>query len=401
MAKLSKALPIAMGALAVCALALTSASAANLADGKFLIRAQNDVEPDIEAFAGSRGTTEGNPGGPTDPGGEPGESRSFSFSCGVESLDLTPAMFDWSDDNREAAASGGAVKPYPSGGWNYIIPFEDTGAYYEAYSMFEDFGYSVDIYALSSELKPSLALTGFGFDPRGLTNSNGPALVTSIKDPSGNSLLCSYGKAKDGLAHGDSRTDPAFFSSGGASYFAQNGMMVADDTLPAATINAVNKETYWVKNGTSWEAAMVHPRLNWALRDRGEKPGFQEVMPDGNIRDGFYRGAGEGTTVYLDWKMKTASGNLVREDSIAYFTTSSPGGSFSETWAMKKPANRIDGPSVVAYSEDGSILTTEYQWEGMPNELTGNVTQRAYEEAGGTGWIGVYSSGRRDSSFDN
>lgn len=125
MAKLSRALPVAMGALAVCALALTSASAANLADGKFFIHAQNDAEPDIEAFAGSRGTTAGNPGGP---GTEnPSDFTPVSYSCGPMSLDITTDMYEFSKVNEELLAAGqGSEVTTNADGWSMIYTFNGS-----------------------------------------------------------------------------------------------------------------------------------------------------------------------------------------------------------------------------------------------------------------------------------
>lgn len=122
MAKLSKTLPIAMGTLAVCALALTSASAASLADGKFLIHAQNDAEPEINAIAGSQGTTSGNPGGP---GTEtPSDFTPVSYSCGPMTFTVTTDMYEFSKKNQELRAAGreSEIVNDPSG-WNTIYTF--------------------------------------------------------------------------------------------------------------------------------------------------------------------------------------------------------------------------------------------------------------------------------------
>lgn len=399
---------VLVGAALATALVAPLAGSAALEGGSFFIYAYDSDEPEIDARAGLNGLS-GNPG-IENPGGETPDSVVFSFECDGYSFDITQRMIDWSDENKEAAASGGSVNPYPDGGWSYILTGSELDSMLPP-DLLASQGLSATAYAFST--LPTAASGSVwstsGFTTTGLHNDSGPAMVTELND----GFACNYGKAKNGLAEGDSATDPAMYTSvgGGAntySYFASKGELISDPENPAAILNAGMVSTIWAAPGMDWNDVPRTGSLDWATLDRGERPSKIVKNTDGSIEEWFVRER-EGKTVYHDRYSYNSSGDLV-----SYTAQKGSPGPTSESpltvswnFEQKKPATRIDGPSGIYYNADGSIERTEYQWEGQPAEsyygpkYGGEFSQSYYEDvAGGTGWIGFYERGERDMSYN-
>lgn len=382
---------LTLGALVV-ALAVPTASA-SLDSGGFLIKSVNEENPEINATFGAAPLDSENPGGENpDPGEEnPDPTVISSFTCGDFSFDITKGMVDWSDKNKASHAAGNdaAVKPYPDGGWNYMLSANELGSFLPG----GQWGPTVEAYAFSKEASPTTAGTWdtLGFSTQGFHNSEGPALVATLDYGFGGNPTCSYAKAKDGLAQGDSATDPALFSKndgGSNAYFMTAGKLVSSQTNPAYVgTTEVNKVTAWAKAGTDWNRDVIgHPKndgrdFDWALLDRGSKPGKLQEEKDGT-RYEFYPALTRSSTDYFVDRFVYRADGTLSEYSSEHVLRDGNGSNATQV----KPASKIDGPALIRYDADGSTVTeAHYFWEG------GSATDQAsYERAGGTGWIGYW-----------
>lgn len=416
------------------------------ADGGFFIYSYNRDDPQIEALAGLLG-----PGGPELPGGENpgGENPNQSFvgtvACGAESSTVTQEMLDWSDKNRELIASGDTAQPWPDGGWTYI----HTGSYYKALTgqtlpMAAD---SDKAYIFSNDPNANdsnyLALMG-DWGPQVWDNStktlvgdidyamfdhaNGakPSMIGELKVEAEGSKIeyCSYSKFEKGKLS-SSTAAPAYYQSQGlfgqppatVAVYAKDGLPAFGEDRPSYVGASYGNKTevfYYPSNGERWKyhdaktGSLWHqsrvnttnqageitktdtwtdcyglnceiryptPNVMLSSQTTSEWDGSEVTTKTYSVVDPLPGG-------YTHLRVKLRENGTIFNQEYLTLTGISPGDT---------RLHRTDGPANYMEDENGKLYRANYYLNG---QYIG--TKADYENAGGTGWIGLYMYGESE-----